>query len=542
MIVGIDLDNTIINYTNSFKYCLQKTKKIPVIDKKNIMNAFENNNYYPIKILLKNQLFDKQKYKIWESIQGKVYGEYINHAEIYKNFYDFLVLCKYFKVKIFIISHKTTYGHNDKLKINLRKVALNFLINKNILKYIPKSNIFFAPTIDEKIDIINKLNCDFFIDDKIEILKHTNINKKIKKILFDNNAVKINKFKSYNWRQVSKKIFKLNFEQLLVKSALKYYKNIKLSKIDQIYKGVNSSVYSVKIKSKKYAVKIYPYEYITPESRLLNEKKSLEFLNFTKIQKLDGKIISFKYNNISLIPWVYGKKVIKMKDEYLYQFIDLLKKLKKNSNVKTKNQINFNRASASCLSFNDIKNQILNRYDKVKTYNSVNKFLKNFIYNKLQPSIYQFINYAEKNWPYSKSINLKKKYQTLSPSDFGLHNAIISEKKIFFIDFEYFGWDDPVKLTCDFILHPKNNLSLSKSIVWREEMEKIYSNDKFFSKRLNLSFFLYGICWVMICLNQFKDYKGKKLNQKLKNQIKIANNILVKLNKEFKELKNEKLS
>ena len=98
MIVGIDLDNTIINYTNSFKYCLQKTKKIPVIDKKNIMNDFKNNNHYPIKILLKNKLFDKKKYKIWESIQGKVYGEYINHAEIYKNFYDFLVLCKYFKV------------------------------------------------------------------------------------------------------------------------------------------------------------------------------------------------------------------------------------------------------------------------------------------------------------------------------------------------------------------------------------------------------------------------------------------------------------
>ena len=56
MIVGIDLDNTIINYTNSFKYCIQKTKKISVIDKKNIMNDFKN-NHHPLKIFLKNKLF-----------------------------------------------------------------------------------------------------------------------------------------------------------------------------------------------------------------------------------------------------------------------------------------------------------------------------------------------------------------------------------------------------------------------------------------------------------------------------------------------------
>ena len=51
----------------------------------------------------------------------------------------------------------------------------------------------------------------------------------------------------------------------------------------------------------------------------------------------------------------------------------------------------------------------------------------------------------------------------LSPSDFGFHNTIKS-KKLYFIDFEYFGLDDPVKLVIDFILHPgmKLNLQLKK--------------------------------------------------------------------------------
>jgi hypothetical protein len=45
--------------------------------------------------------------------------------------------------------------------------------------------------------------------------------------------------------------------------------------------------------------------------------------------------------------------------------------------------------------------------------------------------------------------------RTLSPSDFGLHNAIRRpDGSLAFVDFEYFGWDDPAKTLVDFVLHP----------------------------------------------------------------------------------------
>jgi hypothetical protein len=48
----------------------------------------------------------------------------------------------------------------------------------------------------------------------------------------------------------------------------------------------------------------------------------------------------------------------------------------------------------------------------------------------------------------------------LSPSDFGFHNVIRRESgSLCFIDFEHAGWDDPAKLSADFILQPEAPLS-----------------------------------------------------------------------------------
>ena len=54
---------------------------------------------------------------------------------------------------------------------------------------------------------------------------------------------------------------------------------------------------------------------------------------------------------------------------------------------------------------------------------------------------------------------LPKSERCLSPSDFGFHNAICDVNGVYhFVDFEYFGWDDPAKMICDFILHPGMDL------------------------------------------------------------------------------------
>lgn len=42
----------------------------------------------------------------------------------------------------------------------------------------------------------------------------------------------------------------------------------------------------------------------------------------------------------------------------------------------------------------------------------------------------------------------------ISPSDFGFHNSIHTANGVKFIDFEFSGWDDPLKTAADFVLQP----------------------------------------------------------------------------------------
>ena len=44
----------------------------------------------------------------------------------------------------------------------------------------------------------------------------------------------------------------------------------------------------------------------------------------------------------------------------------------------------------------------------------------------------------------------------LTPSDFGLHNALVDDDgRVGFVDFEYAGWDDPLKTDIDFAFQPR---------------------------------------------------------------------------------------
>ncbi len=50
---------------------------------------------------------------------------------------------------------------------------------------------------------------------------------------------------------------------------------------------------------------------------------------------------------------------------------------------------------------------------------------------------------------------LPQEWRSLVPSDFGFHNSLRrNDGSLAFVDFEYFGWDDPVKMTADILLHP----------------------------------------------------------------------------------------
>ena len=91
---------------------------------------------------------------------------------------------------------------------------------------------------------------------------------------------------------------------------------------------------------------------------------------------------------------------------------------------------------------------------------------------------------------------------------------------LFFLDFEYFGRDDPVKLMADFIWHPGMELNTSHKIAWLKGTFKIFKKDPNIYSRFRAAWPLYGLRWSLIVLNEFlKDGWQKRLyaNKNLKN-------------------------
>ena len=188
MIIGLDFDNTIISYQKIFYKLALKKKIIP----KNISK--EKNS-------VKKYLLAKNLENEWTQIQGEAYGSEIVYAKPYPGLIEFLKYIKKNKFKVYIVSHKTIYPYKGE-KINLRNSAFEWIKQYDIIKYIPKRNIYFENSINSKVRKIKQLKCDLFIDDLPSVLEL--LSKKIIKVLFDPNSNNVlNHNHTYkNWKQI----------------------------------------------------------------------------------------------------------------------------------------------------------------------------------------------------------------------------------------------------------------------------------------------------------------------------------------------------
>lgn len=96
-------------------------------------------------------------------------------------------------------------------------------------------------------------------------------------------------------------------------------------------------------------------------------------------------------------------------------------------------------------------------------------------------------------------------HRALSPSDFGLHNALRAEDgRLRFIDFEYFGWDDPVKLVSDTAIHPGSDLPEASANRLIERLSRAFeAGDDAFAIRRDVLYPVFGAIWCLIVLNAY---------------------------------------
>jgi len=191
----------------------------------------------------------------------------------------------------------------------------------------------------------------------------------------------------------------------------------------------------------------------------------------------------------------------------------------------------FAQATESCLIPELVEEQIRGRLTALKAVDD--DALQQFLINQVEPKLTDKVRQARAALGELYSRQLEEKYWTLSPSDFGLHNAIITPLgDIVFFDFEYFGWDDPVKLTADFCLHPGMSISVDAQKIWTTQMKNVFGSDPNFVHRLGALYPLYAIRWSLIILNEFRPDKIKnRLHAQSRMQSDVRSTQMAQLKK-----------
>jgi hypothetical protein len=223
---------------------------------------------------------------------------------------------------------------------------------------------------------------------------------------------------------------------------------------------------------------------------------------------LSPKVITYDEDlNLAFFEWIEGGAIAPVESEAITQALDFIKKLKR---LFDDSDVEFAEASEACLSGEDLLSQIRHRLSVLEGVE--NEELQDSLQKVFKP-LWQ----RAQNWQLENSSiglmtgQLPKNKQTLSPSDFGFHNALRREDgRLLFLDFEYFGRDDPVKLIADFLWHPAMQLGWKEKQQWISGTLEIFSGDAELIPRLRAMWPLYGIRWALIMLNEFRRDGWKK--------------------------------
>lgn len=270
--------------------------------------------------------------------------------------------------------------------------------------------------------------------------------------------------------------------------------------------GANNRVYRVECEEGRlFALKSYFRQANDPRDRLGTEIAALGFLHRHGIKVVPEIIASDSDAGFALFEWIEGEAVTQPDDGDIDSTLALTAQLRGLGEASDATDLLL--ASEACLSGAEVERQVKARLDSLREPAAGEPELARFLEHDFVPALKKAVDdvregYHREGLDFGRDIDPDKR--TLSPSDFGFHNTLRQQDgKLVFVDFEYFGWDDPVKLTADFLHHPGMTLTEAQKVRFQAGTAKIFEADASFQARLALLYPIIGLRWCMILLNEF---------------------------------------
>jgi len=175
-VIGIDLDNTIINY----EYALVRHGRAL---------GFISPMFFGSKREIREHIrrLDDGERK-WQQLQAVVYGPGLADAELMPGVKNFLGLCRRCDFEVYVVSHKTHFAGRGEAEVDLRLAALNWMAEHALFESeetgLSEQRVFFEADRDGKIQRIKSLGCTHFIDDLAETFLHSDFPEDVVKMHF----------------------------------------------------------------------------------------------------------------------------------------------------------------------------------------------------------------------------------------------------------------------------------------------------------------------------------------------------------------------
>jgi hypothetical protein len=262
--------------------------------------------------------------------------------------------------------------------------------------------------------------------------------------------------------------------------------------------GGNNRIYRVEGVAERFALKCYPHLVGDTRDRLGTEFTALEFLGRHGVTEVPRTVAADRAAGVALYSWVEGNPIGAVGAADIDAVLAFVARLAGLAQVGGELPL----ASEACLSGAELVRQVERRLARLTEIAIGRPELAALLKDGVVPALARSV--ARARAALDLTVDLAPARRTLSASDFGFHNSLrTTNGELCFVDFEYFGWDDPVKLVADFLLHPGMTLGADDRQRFFEGARAVFAIDAAFIIRFEMLYPLYALRWCLIILNEF---------------------------------------
>jgi hypothetical protein len=269
--------------------------------------------------------------------------------------------------------------------------------------------------------------------------------------------------------------------------------------------GRNSGIFRVSHGGAAFALKQYPPRRDGERNRATVESAALAFMTGHGIAVVPRVIAADADQGYALLEWIDGAAIAAPGAPDIDAACDFLEAIARVGDRAEAAALP--PAAEACLSGEEILAQIDTRLRRLAPAAAAEPALARFLAEPVAPLLGEVAAWAQAGYAahgLAFGQPIPPPARALCPADFGFHNALRRPAgDIVFIDFDYFGWDDPVKLVSDFLLHPGMQLPEPLKHRFAARARAIYGADPAYPLRLGFLFPLFALRWGLILLNEF---------------------------------------